>query len=253
MEEKITQGVAITFTIYMQVAIGNFASRFDNMYLGVMMWSKTSPTTCRYIKTMEAKISTMGLTEQITLTATDTAQLAEGDWVFGLFAYTSIASTLLSDKSQSYYVTKWATGNCEAIPFTPTVIPVVEPPILWTLVSAGGGGSAKNKTIQYTYTVRNTGITNQTFTPDSSLAVNLYKTNAQNSTETFQQTISLSRTSSASVVVAPCASVSITYSGSLPTLIATMYYAVRLTISTQGIEHTGEGVFVGNAASFAIS
>ena len=173
--------------------------------------------------------------------------------MFGLFASTSIASTLLSDKSQSYYVTKWATGNCEAIPFTPTIIPVVEPPILWSLVSAGGGGSAKNKTIQYTYTVRNTGTTNQTFTPDSSLAVNLYKTNAQNSTETFQQTISLSRTSSASVVVAPGASVSITYSGSLPTLIATMYYAVRLTISTQGIEHIGDGVFVGNAASFVIS
>lgn len=253
MEEEITQGVAITFTIYMQVAIGVFASRFGNMYLGIMMWSKTSPTTYRYIKTMEAKISTVGLTAQITLTATDTAQLTEGDWVFGLFASASIASTLPSDKSQSYYVTKWTTGNCEAIPFTPTVISVVEPPILWSLVSASGGGRATNKTINYTYTIRNTGTTNQTFTPDSSLAVNLYKTNAQNSTETFQQTISLSRTSSASVVVAPGASVSITYSGSLPTLIATMYYAVRLTIGTQGIEHIGEGIFVGNAASFVIS
>lgn len=253
MEEKITQGIAIAFTISMQLKLGDFSSRFDNMYLGIMMWSKTSPTTYRYIKTMEAKISSVGFTTQITLTATDTAQLTEGDWVFGLFASASIASTLLSDKSQSYYVTKWITGNCKAIPFTPTVISVVEPLILWSLVSAGGGGSARNKTIQYTYTVRNTGITNQTFTPDSSLAVNLYKTNAQNSTETFQQTISLSRTSSASVVVAPGASVSITYSGSLPKLLATMYYAVRLTISTQGIEHTGEGVFVGNAASFAIS
>lgn len=253
MEEEITQGVAITFTIYMQVAIGVFASRFDNMYLGIMMWSKTSPTTYRYLKTLTTKISQAGLTAQITLTATDTAQLTEGDWEFGLFASASVASTLVSDKSQEYYVTKWTTGNCEAIPFTPTVIPVIEPPILWSLVSAGGGGSAKNKTIQYTYTVRNTGTTNQTFTPDSSLAVSLYKTNAQNSTETFQQTISLSRTSSASVVVAPGASVSITYSGSLPNLIATMYYAVRLTISTQGIEHTGDGVFVGDAASFAIS
>lgn len=253
MEEEITQGEAITFTIYMQVKLGDFSSRFDDMYLGIMMWSKTSPTTYRYLKTLTTKISQAGLTAQITLTATDTAQLTEGDWVFGLFASTSIASTLLSDKSQSYYVTKWTTGNCEAIPFTPTIIAVTEPPILWSLVSAGGGGSARNKTIQYTYTVRNTGTTNQTFTPDSSLAVNLYKTNAQNSTETFQQTISLSRTSSASVVVAPGASVSITYSGSLPTLIATMYYAVRLTISTQGIEHTGEGVFVGNAASFTIS
>ena len=253
MEDLITQGVSITFTIYMQLALGDFASRFDNMYLGLMLWSKTAPTTYRYIKTMTTKISNVGLTAQITLPATDTAQLTEGDWVFGLFASTSIASTLPSDKSQSYYVDKWTTGNCEAIPFTPTIITAVEPPILWSLVSAGGSGSASKKTISYSYTVRNNGVVNQTFTPDSTLAIAMYRTNAQNTSETYQETIYLSRTSSASVIVSTGGQATMTYRGSLPTLISSMYYIVKVSISTQGVTHSGEGVFVGNASSFIIS
>lgn len=155
MEGVITKGEAITFTIDMQLLLGDFASRFDNMYLGIMMWSKTSPTTYRYLKTLTTKINQAGLTAQITLTATDTEQMVSGDWVFGLFASSAIASTLPSDKSQSYYMTKWATGNCEAIPFSVVNKPVVVPPVVWALVSAGGSGSATNKTINYTYTIRN--------------------------------------------------------------------------------------------------
>ena len=124
---------------------------------------------------------------------------------------------------------------------------------MWSLVSAGGSGSATNRTINYTYTIRNEGVKSQTFTPDSTLTVSLYKSNAQGSTETYQQAITLSRTSATTVTVAPGASAVITYSGSLPTLITSMYYVVRLTISTQGITHTGDGLFAGSAKSFNIS
>ena len=116
MEGKITRGVAITFTIYMQLKLGDFASRFDNMYLGIMMWSKT-PTVNRHIKTTTTQIKDLGTIAQITFTATDTEWMPAADWMMSLFVSKSIASTFVSDKSQNYYVSKWTTGNCEAIPF----------------------------------------------------------------------------------------------------------------------------------------
>lgn len=117
MEEKITQGVAITFTICMQLKLGDFASRFDNMYLGIMIWRPASPTLDRFLKTTTTKIKDLGTVAQIGLTATDTRWMTAGGWESGLFASKSIASTFVGDKSQNYYVSKWTTGNCEAIPF----------------------------------------------------------------------------------------------------------------------------------------
>lgn len=117
MEEEIAQGEAITFTIDMQLLLGDFASRFDDMYLGIMMWMPASPTLSRHLKTTTTKIKDLETVAQIRLTATDTRWMTAGGWRLGLFASKSIASTFVGDKSQNYYVSKWTTGNCEAIPF----------------------------------------------------------------------------------------------------------------------------------------
>lgn len=117
MEEMYTQGESITFTIDMQLLLGDFSSRFDNMYLGIMLWNPTNPTLNRYLKTTTTKLKDLETIAQITFTATDTRQITAGTLRSALFVSKSIASTTVSDKSQNYYVSKWTTGNCEAIPF----------------------------------------------------------------------------------------------------------------------------------------
>lgn len=127
IKEDITQGEAINLTIDMQLSLGDFASRFNNMYLGIMMWMPASPTLNRYLKTTTTQIKDLGTVAQIRLTETDTRWMTAGGWRTALFASKSIASTFVGDKSQSYYVTKWTTGNCEAIPFIDRVgIRIVE-------------------------------------------------------------------------------------------------------------------------------
>lgn len=252
MEAQITQGVAITFTYYMQVKLSEFASRFATWYIGLVMWDKSNPTTQRWLKTSTVQVQNSGLTQQITLSATDTEAITAGQYQVGLFVGSAIASTMVGDKSQNYYVSKWTTGNVESLPFTPLNINVVTPPILWSLTSASGAGNTTTKSVTYTVKFTNDGLREQAFDVDSSIILSIYTTNAQQTSETFLQSVTLSKTSAPTAVESGGSGTAV-YRGTLPKLLSSVYYIVRVTYSFAGITHSGEGVFVGSAKTFTIS